>query len=334
MSAPALRVAVVGLGVGARHLDAYLADPRCRVTVVCDLDADRATAATARCDARATADAAEAIAAPDVDAVSLATYDDAHAGQVVAALGAGKHVFVEKPLCRSAEELAAVAAAHARRPHLALASNLVLRAAPAFRWLRDARAAGELGDAYAFDGDYLYGRLPKIVDGWRGRVEGYSVMLGGGVHMVDLMMLCLGEHPAWVTATGTDVATRDTAFTGPDFAAATFGFPSGAVGRITANFAAVHRHQHVVRLFGTRASVVSDDRGVRLSRERDPAPAEDLDLAALPPDKGALIGGFVDAALGVAPQAPPPAHEMAVVAACIAADRSMRTGMRVEIDPP
>ena len=43
--------------------------------------------------------------------------------------------------------------------------------------------------------DYLYGRLQKITDDWRSRVADYSVMLGGGVHMVDLMLWLTGQRP-------------------------------------------------------------------------------------------------------------------------------------------
>jgi predicted dehydrogenase len=87
-------------------------------------------------------------------------------------------------------------------------------------------------------------------------------------------------------------------------------------------------------VFGTAASFVSDDRGARVSTRRDPAPARDLTVAQLPPSKGALVTGFVDAALNIAPLEPDVSHELAVVAACLAADRSMRTGERVEIVYP
>ena len=50
-----------------------------------------------------------------------------------------------------------------------LACNLVLRAAPLYvGGSKRPSARGELGEIYAMDGDYLYGRLPKITDGWRG----------------------------------------------------------------------------------------------------------------------------------------------------------------------
>ena len=333
--APRLRTGVIGLGVGEQHLAAYQADPRCEVVVVCDISPDRLAAVARRVPgARATTDAAEVWQGPDVDAVSIATFDDGHFAQARNALEKGKHVFVEKPLCTTHEELSTLADVHRRHPERVVASNLVLRAAPLFSWLRARIRDGDLGQVYAFDGDYLYGRLHKITSGWRGGIEGYSVMLGGGIHMVDLMIWLLGERPVSVHAVGNRIATQGSTFAQEDFAGATYVFPSGAVGRITANFGCVHRHQHVVRAFGTKATVVSDDRGARISRGRDPEPSEDLSLSPLPASKGALVGGFVDAALGVSRQDPDVEHEFAVVAACLAADRSMKSGAAVEIGYP
>src|SRR5262249_50292734 len=151
--------------------------------------------------------------------------------------------------------------------------NLVLRAAPLYCWLRDTIAAGELGELYAFDGDYLYGRLEKITDGWRGEVDGYSVLQGGGVHLVDLMLWLTGQRPATVNAVGNRIATRGTRFRYDDFVAATYRFESGLIGRITANFGCVHRHQHVVRVFGTKGTFIHDDRGARLHSTREPSAA-------------------------------------------------------------
>ncbi len=51
---------------------------------------------------------------PSVDAVVIATRHDSHAALVVQALEAGKPVFVEKPLCLTLDELAAIEDAYAR----------------------------------------------------------------------------------------------------------------------------------------------------------------------------------------------------------------------------
>src|SRR6185312_15632456 len=209
--------AVIGLGVGEQHARAIAREPDAKLAWVYDHDRGRADALARELGTRVAGSYEQILADPDIGVVALASYDDHHAAEVLAAFAAGKHVFCEKPLCRTPAELAQIVAA---RGQLHLQCNLILRAAPLYRWLRDAIRAGELGDVYAFDGDYLYGRLHKITDGWRKGVEDYSVIQGGGVHLIDLMMWLLDEAPRRVTAAGNRIATRDTEFRYLDFAAA------------------------------------------------------------------------------------------------------------------
>jgi predicted dehydrogenase len=328
-----ITAAVVGLGVGEQHARALAAHPQARVAWLCDLDPARAERiAASLAQGRVANDFAAIVGDPAVDLVVLATYDDQHASQVVSALRAGKHVFCEKPLCRTLDEMRAIEAARADRH---LACNLILRAAPLYRWLRDAIRAGELGEIYAFDGDYLYGRLAKITEGWRGTIDDYSVIQGGAVHLVDLMLWLLGERPARVTAAGNRIATRASAFRYHDFVAATYELPSGVVGRITANFGCVHKHQHVVRVFGTKATFIHDDAGARLHTAYDPgAPPRVLAYAPVAANKGDLVPGFVDAIVAGADPALPARHEFDVITACIAADRALATAQPQEIEYP
>jgi predicted dehydrogenase len=329
-----LGVAVVGVGVGEAHARAYLQSGHCELRWLYDLDAERARVLAAELGAgRAASTFEEILADPAVDAVSIASFDDAHFEQALAALRAGKHVLVEKPLCRTREEVQQLRRAWLDRPGLVLASNLVLRSAPLYRWARAAVAQGTLGEPYAFDGDYLYGRLHKVTEGWRRDVPDYSVLLGGGVHLVDLMLWLIGQRPRTVTAVGNRISTEGTAFRYLDFAAATFVFDSGLVGRITANFGSVHPHQHVVRLFGTRATLIHDDCGVRLHESRDPAVSpRRLELDPLPASKGELVPEFVAAILGGADTRGAAEHELDVISACVAADRSLLEGRGVEIE--
>jgi predicted dehydrogenase len=328
-----LGAAVIGLGVGEQHARALAAHPGTHVAWLCDLDRERADQlATSLGQGSVTNDFDVVIADPDVDLVVLATYDDQHAAQVVAALEAGKHVFCEKPLCRTLEQARAIARVRGDRH---LACNLILRAAPLYNWLRDAIRAGELGEIYALDGDYLYGRLHKITEGWRGTVDDYSVFQGGAVHLVDLMVWLLGERPARVAAVGNRIVTRDTAFRYPDFVAATYELPSGVIGRITANFGCVHKHQHVVRVFGTRATFIHDDAGARLHVARDPGePPRVIELAPVAANKGDLVPRFVDDILaGVDPVAAA-RHELDVITACISADLALASAGPQSIEYP
>ncbi|MBF0176705.1 MAG: Gfo/Idh/MocA family oxidoreductase [Magnetococcales bacterium] len=328
--------AVVGLGVGEQHALACLRHPACQLRWVYDLLPKKAHGFVERHGVGRVATSYEEILAdPEVQLVCLASFDDMHFQQTVAALQAGKHVFVEKPLCRSRTELAVIHALwRGGQGKLHLSSNLVLRAAPLYDWLRRAIHAGLLGTVYAIDGDYLYGRIHKITEGWRKDLADYSVMMGGGIHLVDLMLWISGQRPSHVHTVGNKVCTHDVAaFRYNDFMAATFTFASGLVGRITANFGCVHRHHHVLRVFGDRGTFVYDDQGPRLHTSRDPALlAAPLALDPLPSHKGVLIPDFVEGLVTGRDATPSVLHEFDLISACSAADDALAAGRAVAID--
>ena len=333
MSVPRLGVAVIGLGVGQQHAQAYLRSGSCDLLWLYDTDHALAQKVAAELGSGAAATSLHrALADPSVNVVSIASYDDAHAGQVVESLKAGKHVFVEKPLCCSGEELERIKSLWSCNRSLRLASNLVLRSAPLYEWLRKAIQADELGDIFAFDGEYPYGRLHKITEGWRKDVRDYSVMLGGGVHLVDLMMRCTAQKPDFVSCVGNRICSKDTSFRYSDYMAATYRFPSGMIGRITANFGCVHRHQHVVRVFGSKGTFLYDDQGARLYISRNPADsARALDFAPLPATKGHLIPKFIRSILDEESESGNTQHEFDVITACIAANQAEKSARPVEI---
>lgn len=335
-----LGIAVVGLGIGEQHARMYATLPSCKVRLLVDLDKPRAENLALSFPGCDTANDLEDILYRDeIDVVSIASFDESHFDQVMRVLSAGKHVFVEKPLCRTADELAQIKAMLKTNPSLHLASNLVLRGADLYRWLRSEIAAGAFGEIYAFDGDYLYGRLHKITEGWRGITESYSVMLGGGVHMIDLMLWLTGQRPFSVQAVGNGICTRNTGFRYDDFTAATMTFASGMIGRITANFGCVHRHQHVVRVFGTRKTFVLDDAGPRLMSARDPlepglaaAPIEPLNLATKPAHKGALIPAFIEGIVLNKPSRTPELDAtLDAIAVATASDEAVLSNSRIQI---
>ncbi len=328
---------MVGLGVGEQHALAYHRHASCELRWLFDLDPKRAAEVIGRhaLPAAAATSYASILADPSVNVVSLASYDDAHHSQVVSALRAGKHVFCEKPLCTARDELNEISDICAARPDLKLMSNLVLRSSPLFRWLRDYIRDGRLGTIYSFDSEYLYGRIEKITAGWRAHVDGYSAMAGGGVHLVDLMIWLTGARPRAVRSVGNRICTAGSAFRYDDYVASTFEFDSGMLGRVTANFGCVHPHQHVLRIYGTKGTFIYDDSGPRLHAGRDRSPRlERLPHAPLPATKGDLIPSFVSAILDEAGSCCRPQHEFEVIAACCAAESSLQTHQRQEIDYP
>ncbi len=330
-----LRVGVIGLGVGEQHLLAYRRHPQCEVVMLCDFSEEKFLLAREKYpDIPFVHEAESVLTDSRIDVVSIASYDDAHFIQAMTALQHGKHVFVEKPLCQTFAQLRTLKNEWAQHGgKLRLVSNLVLRTTPLYLWLKERINSGELGDIYAFDGDYLYGRLHKITEGWRGQVENYSVMEGGGIHLIDLMLWITQQRPQTISAMGNRIVSRATQFRYNDFVTTTMRFSSTMVARVTANFGCVHRHHHVLRVFGTRATFIYDDAGARLHTSRDPEVVPSpVQLPALPLTKGELIPNFIQAILTDADLSEDTQTIFDGLSVSIACDRALISGMTETIE--
>ena len=104
------RVAVVGTGIGAKHVEGFVANPGLyEVAVICGQDRDRAEAVAAmvsgtRPDIHIGFDAA-LLARDDIDIIAICLPPDMHLAAATRALAAGRHVILEKPLVASLAEM-------------------------------------------------------------------------------------------------------------------------------------------------------------------------------------------------------------------------------------
>jgi len=130
------------------------------------------------------------------DLVTISNYDKDHEKYIIDSIRLNKNIFVEKPMCTSFSQLANIYKELLKKKYKKfLMSNFVLRESEILKKIYKQVKKGEFGKIYYFEGDYLYGRLNKLLNGWRGKDKKYSVMLGGGIHMIDLMVLFLGDFP-------------------------------------------------------------------------------------------------------------------------------------------
>lgn len=321
-----LTAAVIGLGVGEQHLAGYAAHPESEPVAICDTDPERLRAVAERHPGlRTTTDPNELLTADDIDIVSVASYDSAHFEQIATALRAGKHVFAEKPMVVREEHAREVRRLLTERPDLRLSTNVPLRGSPRFIELRERIGAGELGTLFHAEGDYDYGRRHKLTEGWRGTVEpDYSVVLGGAIHLVDLLLWLTGERPETVTAAvGGDIATRGTAFTPDDFVLAVLRCPSGMTWKVAANLGCVSPHFHGLRVYGTDATFANGlPDGVLHSNDGSTA------VTAPYPGvhKSDLIGPFVDWIVGGEQRGVSAEDAFAALSVCFAIERARRSG--------
>jgi predicted dehydrogenase len=145
-------LAVVGAGYwGPNLVRAARGTPALWLEWVCDLDLERARAILdPYTPVRATSSYESVLADPAVSAVAIATPAATHFDLVRAALEAGKHVLVEKPLTASAAEGEKLAAL-AERSGLVLMCDHTYCYTPAVRRIRDLIRSGEIGDVQFVD---------------------------------------------------------------------------------------------------------------------------------------------------------------------------------------
>lgn len=183
------RVAVVGLGAWGRNLGRNFHQLGA-LAAVCDTDPS--ALAGAPDGVRTTADYRGLLADPDIDAVALATPDGAHHGMALAALEAGKDVFVEKPLALT------VAAGRellerARQTDRILMVDHLLRFHPAVRALSGLVESGALGEL-----QYIYSNRLNF-----GKMDGTaSILWSFAPHDISLILSLVGRTPERVLATG------------------------------------------------------------------------------------------------------------------------------------
>ena len=267
-----LRVGIIGLGVGEKHIDGFESDPRCRVTTLCDMDEEQlAVVGSRHPTCKVVRDPNLVIEDSETDVISIASWDNAHAEQVLKAIKAKKHIFVEKPLCCRHDEFHAIKEALSTNDDLLLSSNLILRKYPRFLHLKSLMDNGTMGSIYYLEGDYNYGRMEKIYHGWRGKQANYSVMHGGGIHMIDLVLWLTNSLPVEVTAVGGRKASAKTDFPHNDTIVSLLRFDDGMIAKISANFPCIYPHFHDVVVFGTSATWRNARDSALLYHSKNPA---------------------------------------------------------------
>jgi len=332
-----LGVGIIGLGVGEAHLKAYLGCPHCHVVGICDFDQSKLEQVSQKYGRPklVTTSADEIIGHPEIEVVSVASYDNYHFEHVDKALAQHKHVFVEKPLCLFEEEAQRLWERLKQNPDLRLSSNLILRKSPRFQRLRRMIRSGFFGQLYYLEGDYNYGRIEKILQGWRGKLDFYSPVYGGGIHMVDLLLWLASDEIVDVTAFANKVVTQHSNYRFPDLVCALCRFRGGAVAKICANFGCVYPHFHKLSLYGTEATfensfehgVVFTKRDAQIDLTR---PSESgifrIEEPHSPPDKGGLIREFVESVARGTPLEVGPADVFQTMAVCFAIQKAAMQG--------
>ena len=205
---------------------------------------------------RAVTDWREVVADPDVGLFDNSGPNNLHAEPTIVAAEAGKHVFCEKPLGRSADESYEMWQ-RVEQTGVKHMTAFNYRFVPAVRLARQMLEAGEIGEVLHFRGRYLQEWGTTDADVWRfNRDEAGSGALGDlGSHVVDLARYLVGEIATVSASARTFAAGREV----DDAFEAVIEFEGSALGTIEATrFAAGRKNALSWEINGTNGSLAFD----------------------------------------------------------------------------
>lgn len=190
-----INVGIIGAGsISALHLGSYAAHESVNLAAVCDMNEQRAKAKAAQFGAGSYyTNYNDLLSNADIDAVSICTWNDTHADIAIAALEAGKHVLLEKPLCKTVDEAHAIEKAAAKHKDRVFQVGFVRRHGTNAHVLKKFIDNGDLGTIYYAKASYL--RALGNPGGWfadKSR-SGGGPLIDLGVHVIDLSWYLMGK---------------------------------------------------------------------------------------------------------------------------------------------
>jgi predicted dehydrogenase len=290
-----LGVAIIGCGIiGLNHARAILRHPDLAIVALVDAvpAAAQVLADTIVADGgvprpRVSAGLSDALAAGGIDLVVICTPSGLHVALAEAALAAGTHVVIEKPLDVSLPRAREILRLSQRAEQDGRVVSVISqhRFDPASQVVARAAHSGELGRLTSGVASVAWWRTQEYYDSgeWRGtwELDGGGAVMNQGVHTVDLLVWFLGR-PVEVDARTALLAHERVEV--EDVAVATVRFASGALAVVHATTAAYPGLSVRLQVHGDRGSAIIDDDQLEYfgtaeapgNRAADLVPAADL----------------------------------------------------------
>ncbi|MEA4908579.1 MAG: Gfo/Idh/MocA family oxidoreductase [Chloroflexi bacterium] len=222
---------IVGVGIwGQIHVRTLIADPQVNLVAVCDLNEELAKSVAARYHIpKYYTSYEEMLKDPEIEAVSVATPDFAHAGPALAVVEAGKHLLVEKPMAMSIDESLQIIRT-SREKGVKLMVDLHNRWSPPFFNAYQSLRQGELGEL-----KYIYFRLsdtmfvPLEYISWGSKSSALWFL---GPHAIDTVRWLYQDEVEEVYAVARQGVLTSKGIDTPDFFALILQFKNGGVANL------------------------------------------------------------------------------------------------------
>ena len=249
-------IGVIGLGHnGLAFCERYAKNPKCKLAAVCDIDDERLKYAQEKFGVKGYKDY-EILNDKCIQAISVHTPDCFHREPFIKALETGHHVFVEKPMADTIEDVELMVNAARRYNGRICMVGHILRFDKYFSMVKKWIDAGILGDIFYLEADYIHDlRYQLHMEDWKVKKE--IPMLGGGCHPLDILR--------WYTGDAVEVSAMSNHIAYPEMVEdasiiATYKFSSGAIGKVTTLYGNVSPRPYVFNLsvYGTNGSVIRD----------------------------------------------------------------------------
>ncbi len=240
-----LRIALVGYGYWGPNLARNFHQlPNAELRYVVDLSPELRQKAERLYNCRTTADLEPVLADPEVDAVAIATPVRTHFALGRAALAAGKHLFVEKPLTMDVAEGRLLVDLAAEQQRVLMVGH-VFEYNPAVRYIKQAIDQGELGDIY-----YLYSRRVNL-----GRVQSdVNALWSIAPHDISIALYLLGQMPEAVRCQGASCLRGEV----EDVIFLTLSFPDNVLCHVHASWLDPSKTREMT-VVGSQKMIVYDD---------------------------------------------------------------------------
>jgi predicted dehydrogenase len=257
------KVGIIGYGwVASAHIPAINATPQAQVAAVCSARTLDPAELSARHGGkiRTYTKLSEMLEDPELNVISVCSYPQEHARQVVAIAEAGKDIIIEKPLCLSLKDLKRVQ----QTVQKAGAKTCVcfeVRYSSQFQATKSLIDSGLLGKIHYGEVDYYHGIGPWYGQfRWNVRKEsGGSSLLSAGCHALDALLLCMGGEVESVSGYSTNSKNRDfQKYQYPTTSVTILKFKDGRVGKVASSIDCLQPYYFHTHLVGSEGSLLDN----------------------------------------------------------------------------